>query len=65
MQRTAEGHSASLEPDGLPSETEFAMTEIPPPGTFCQGAKFADGKGALGGEAGIGASHRLAKNQGR
>src|SRR5436190_22187201 len=53
-----------LKPNCLAGETKFAMTKILPAGAFGAGAEFAEGKGARGGEARVGACHGIAKDKG-
>ena len=53
-----------LKPNCLAGETKFAMTKILPAGAFGEGAEFAEGKGARGGEARVGACHGIAVDEG-
>ena len=52
-----------LEPDSLASETKFAMAKVFPAGAFGERAEFAEGKGARGGEARVGAGHGFAEDE--
>ena len=53
-----------LKPNCLAGQTKFAMTKILPAGAFGEGAEFAEGKGARGGEARIGPGHGIAEDEG-
>ena len=56
--------SPLFKPDSLAGETKFAMAKILPARAFREGAEFAEGKCARGGEPRIGARHGIAKDEG-